>query len=403
MTNEACQATCGKLGFPFAGTEYYGECFCSKTFNGDNGIKATADCNTPCRGDASQMCGGPARVAAWGFGDAKGPAPVPETTTTTTSTTIPTTVSPTTTSPSTTLMGWKYLGCYTDLADGVRTFGTGLGDQVKGGAGNMTNVGCQAACSQAGFKYCGTEWSQECFGSNTIAGANKLAVEADCSYACKGNSGEKCGAGSRLSAWEYGPIAADGTTTNPVASPTTTSTTTLATVVAPSPTSAHKEWKSIGCYFDGREGRTFPVGHADEVPGGSKNMTNAGCTATCESFGFTLAGSEYSSECWCGHEFNGNNGPAPAEDCNMACSGNSSESCGAGNRLSAWQLVDVAGPESTATTTTVTGTIATGTTDTQVPVPTTTSTTLETTTTSSTTLDETTTALTTTTSDVSAT
>lgn len=174
MTNELCQSTCGRLGFPFAGTEYvfpfassailadvryYGECFCSKTFNGDNVLKQTADCNTPCKGDASQMCGGPNRVTAWGFGDARGPAPVPDPVTTTTSTTTQATVTPTTTSPTTGSMGWKYMGCYTDLVGGVRTFGQGLA--VTGGAANMTNANCQAACLKNGLKYCGTEYVPE--------------------------------------------------------------------------------------------------------------------------------------------------------------------------------------------------------------------------------------------------
>ena len=132
-------------------------------------------------------------------------------------------------------------------------------------------------------------WSQECFGSSTIAGENKLAAEADCSNICTGRPGEKCGGSSRLSAWEYGPIAAGDTTTIPVAS----TTTTPATVANPSPTSSNKEWKSLGCYFDGQGGRALPNGHADEVPGGYKNMTNVGCTATCEKLGFTLAGTEY--------------------------------------------------------------------------------------------------------------
>ena len=344
MTNEACQATCGKLGFPFAGTEYYGECYCSKTFNGDNGIQKTADCNTPCSGDASQMCGGPARIAAFGFGDAKGPTPISTVVTTATSSTGLATA----TSPSVP-MGWKYMGCYTDLVDGVRTFNLGLGDEVQGGAGNMTNAGCQVACLERGFKYCGTEYSKECFGSSSIGGDNKLAAEDDCSFVCSGGPGEKCGGSYRLSAWEYGPISSDDTTTIPVPSTTTVPVVTP----SPSPTKANApQWKSLGCYFDGKGGRAFPAGHADEVPGGSTNMTNAGCTATCERLGFKLAGTEYSGECWCGQETQGDNGPAPLEDCNMPCFGNTGESCGAGNRLTAWQLVEVIAPESTTTGTT---------------------------------------------------
>ena len=158
MTNEQCQAACGRLGFQFAATEYYSECHCSQTFNGDNGIAATADCNTPCRGDSSQMCGGPNRITAWGFDTARGPDPIPvESATSTTPTKSANTDSPATTTASTSRKGWKYMGCYTDLADNIRTFDQGLA--VPGGTANMTNANCQAACLQRGFKYCGTEYA----------------------------------------------------------------------------------------------------------------------------------------------------------------------------------------------------------------------------------------------------
>ncbi|KAH0256502.1 WSC-domain-containing protein, partial [Aureobasidium melanogenum] len=58
------------------------------------------------------------------------------------------------------------------------------------------------------------------------------------------------------------------------------------------------------------------------------------CASTCQSLGYKYAGTEYGSECWCS-----NTAPtssAKATDCNMACSGDSTQTCGAGNRLSVY-------------------------------------------------------------------
>jgi hypothetical protein len=291
MTNEACRTTCQRLGYPFAGTEYHNECFCSHTFNGDNGIEKTSDCNTPCTGDNKEMCGGPSRITAWGFGDARGPAPIPEDPTTAVT---PTTTSASTTTPaSTAKMGWKYLGCMTDLVDGVRTFGEDVSGLVPGTNDNMTNAGCQAACQLRNLRYCGVEWSRECFGSNTINGNNELAADSGCNMDCAGKAGEKCGGSARLSAWEYGAIENGDTTTLTAASTTTASASVV--TPSPSPSSRPREWKSLGCLYDNRGGRVFTNPQSNEVAGGPRNMTNAGCNAACQSLGFRYAGTQVGS------------------------------------------------------------------------------------------------------------
>ena len=62
-------------------------------------------------------------------------------------------------------------------------------------------------------------------------------------------------------------------------------------------------------------------------------MTEESCIAFCGGKGAAYAGLEYASECYCGNTLDSTASAAPASDCNMACSGNSTEACGAGNRL----------------------------------------------------------------------
>ena len=68
-------------------------------------------------------------------------------------------------------------------------------------------------------------------------------------------------------------------------------------------------------------------------------MTIELCVAACKAAGFSLAGVEYSQECWCDNMFNNGGGPAPdgSVGCNMPCTGNALEICGGSNRLDVYQ------------------------------------------------------------------
>lgn len=66
--------------------------------------------------------------------------------------------------------------------------------------------------------------------------------------------------------------------------------------------------------------------------GTSTSNTPAQCASNCAALGYAYAGTEYSNECWCSSTAPTN--VAAASDCKMACSGDSTQKCGAGNRLS---------------------------------------------------------------------
>ncbi|KAF4637471.1 hypothetical protein G7Y89_g616 [Cudoniella acicularis] len=62
-------------------------------------------------------------------------------------------------------------------------------------------------------------------------------------------------------------------------------------------------------------------------------MTDESCISYCIANNYVYAGTEYSGECYCGNFLATGASLAPPTDCSMACSGNSSESCGGPNRL----------------------------------------------------------------------
>ncbi|KAI0764219.1 hypothetical protein BD413DRAFT_483077 [Trametes elegans] len=87
----------------------------------------------------------------------------------------------------------------------------------------------------------------------------------------------------------------------------------------------------LGCFTD--EGaRTLGGATFTNTTG----MTVEACVSFCSSQDFNFAGLEFAQECWCGNELANGGTNATESDCSFACTGNSAEICGAGNRLSVY-------------------------------------------------------------------
>ncbi|KAJ8111688.1 hypothetical protein OPT61_g5771 [Boeremia exigua] len=214
--------------------------------------------------------------------------------------------------PATLPTGWSYKGCYTD-AVGQRTLqGASFAD------GSQDAEECIAFCDDAGYSVAGTEYSSECYCGNAIADTGGPAPNGEgCNMACSGAPGEACGGPNRLSVYER-------TATPPAPS---------APVVDDG--SAYI-WVALGCYSDLTYARI--LSQAVGVQGGGQNNTAQSCTDECRKQNFQYAGTEYSSECYCGNTLN--NGHTPANDgCNMKCTGNNRQICGGPDRINIYEYV----------------------------------------------------------------
>lgn len=65
MTTQGCTSWCYNNGYSFGGTEYAGECWCGNSIAGSTKLDASK-CNMACKGNGSQMCGGPAALSLYG-------------------------------------------------------------------------------------------------------------------------------------------------------------------------------------------------------------------------------------------------------------------------------------------------------------------------------------------------
>lgn len=95
-----------------------------------------------------------------------------------------------------------------------------------------------------------------------------------------------------------------------------------------------KKFKYIGCGKDNIGGRTLTGARFEQ-----NDMTNEKCVDLCSARGFNIAGTEYSTECYCGNSVPADRAPVDGlmGDCFMPCSGNKDEFCGGAGTISLYQ------------------------------------------------------------------
>ncbi|KAI1621836.1 WSC domain-containing protein [Exophiala viscosa] len=88
-----------------------------------------------------------------------------------------------------------------------------------------------------------------------------------------------------------------------------------------------------GCYIDETSGRALSGASTTNSTG----MTTALCGAYCQNKGYSVFGTEYSDECYCGSSISASYATNET-GCAMACIGNLTEYCGGSARLSVWLI-----------------------------------------------------------------
>ncbi|KDR73047.1 hypothetical protein GALMADRAFT_142740 [Galerina marginata CBS 339.88] len=319
-TIESCISFCDSQSFFFAGVEFADECYCGNVV-APGGTNATlTDCNMACAGNANEPCGAGNRLDL--FWNGKTPPTPPQI--------VPS------------VGKWVSLGCTTCV-----TFPqTLIYDDNVNGAGrsiaNPTNVvgqvsieTCTTACFNAGFGIAGAEFANQCFCASAIGNGGGPAAATDCNMVCQGNSSEFCGGPNRLNAYKY-----TGTDLPPITGGGgggggggNGGGTTIG--VFPVLSGLPAGWSYNACWVDNAHGRIFDF----QLPGSQTNTIQS-CIAQCQANNFTIAGSEFSDECYCGSTLV--DGGVIATDpttCNMGCAGNTTQACGGPNRLSVYSSV----------------------------------------------------------------
>jgi hypothetical protein len=306
MTVAKCTAACRAANFILAGVEYGGECYCGNTI-ANGGAPATSGCNMVCNGNSGEYCGGGNRLNVYSFEGQYEP------TVTSTAGPAPTGGSAGPSQPET-VGNYEWYGCQTE-ATGMRALSA-----ATYASDDMTLESCQAYCSA--YTYFAVEYARECYCGNSFNTGSVAAPATECSMTCMGAPNQFCGAGNRLSVY-----ARDGT-----APPTSTLTQAAPSTTSPAPvvTGVPAGWTYQGCWVDGKQGRILPHQVVDPA-----NNSPAVCANACAALGYSISGTEYGVQCFCGNAiYNGGAKATSEAQCNMACPGAPTQKCGAGDRLS---------------------------------------------------------------------
>ncbi|KIK65233.1 hypothetical protein GYMLUDRAFT_39597 [Collybiopsis luxurians FD-317 M1] len=302
MTIEQCINFCGTNNWVLAGVEFGSQCYCDNHIQNNATVAPLTDCNQPCAGNAQEVCGAANRLNV--FNSGKTPPPPPAT--------VPK------------VGNWTSLGCYSDGVNGQRTL------TVQLNPATITIESCTSACFAAGYEFAGTEFADQCFCDSAIKNGGAPIAASACNMVCSGNVSEFCGGPNALNMYNYTgknlpPISTGGGGGGGGGAP-----------VFPVTSGLPKPWHYVGCYVDNAHGRVFEFGPED---GNNPNNTVEVCINECASQNFTVAGMEFSSQCFCGDRLV--NGAVTTTDatCSMGCAGNATEACGGPNLLSVYSTL----------------------------------------------------------------
>ncbi|KAK0111496.1 hypothetical protein ONS95_001851 [Cadophora gregata] len=278
LTIEKCITFCNGAGYTLAGLENGYECYCASTIQSDGstyGVGGQAGCTFTCSGNSTQLCGGNNVLNLYSKNSgaptvAAAAAPVPAT-----------------------ANGYTYVNCYADQTSAGRT--------LTVNKSTITSVeACVTACNTAGFKYAGVENRNECWCDNVIHTSTTLAPK-NCLLPCTGTPSESCGGINAIGIYQ-------GTASTNVRIPGTAGGYTY-----------------LDSFVDPTSARLLPM---------QQNLasnTVGNCARACSNGGYSYAGVEYGSQCFCGSSLPGS--PTGGQTPNIQCTGNSSQFCGGNNIL----------------------------------------------------------------------
>lgn len=214
---------------------------------------------------------------------------------------------------------WTWLGCYTEATASRALSGKTTAND------DMTLEDCAAFCDD--YTYFGTEYGRECYCGDRFNAGSTLRDDSECNMKCAGSECNFCGAGDRLSVYTKGGSGPGSTTTQSGSSTTS---------ALPVPTEFPEGWESYGCWVDGVNGRILSYQAPDDP-----DLTLESCVQLCAARNNTIAGAEYSRQCFCGDKIrNGGQEAESSSECNTPCGGNSQQICGGGGRMSIFALAE---------------------------------------------------------------
>ncbi|PVH89547.1 WSC-domain-containing protein [Cadophora sp. DSE1049] len=204
-----------------------------------------------------------------------------------------------TVSPTSPAQTWAYAGCANDTTATRALTGVLLYNST------MDASTCQRYCFQKHYALAGHENGNQCFCGLALSNGATLG-RTGCTVPCIGNPSEICGGSSRLSIYNQTDFDYPEFVQNAGA------------------------YSLQGCLVDGTGTGRILQGYTTTL---NSAMTIEKCITTCAAKGYTKAGVEFGTQCYCDNSVTSTT-LAPIGDCSkIFCSGNATQFCGAASRM----------------------------------------------------------------------
>ncbi|KAM7215640.1 WSC domain containing protein [Rhypophila decipiens] len=171
MTIQVCQTFCAI--WPYYGLEYERQCYCGQTLNGGALADPQSQCNIPCVGNSSQICGGPDRVSLYYDSSVPGPNDPPV------------------------FDDSNLVACYQETNPRVLD-GPSIRDD-----NDMDLQACSTFCAL--FNYWGLENGNECYCANALTSPNTVRPQSECNKQCPWEQTQLCGGADRVIIYHRNP------------------------------------------------------------------------------------------------------------------------------------------------------------------------------------------------------
>ncbi|KAI9158687.1 WSC domain-containing protein [Paramyrothecium foliicola] len=139
------------------------------------------------------------------------------------------------------------------------------------------------------------------------------------------------------------------TTPSTTPAPSASSISSALSSASPIPSPYHREsvggYLLVSCWSEGAATRALSGDSYVDA-----EMTLEKCEEFCSDYVYW--GTEFGQECYCGNSLSSSSDAVPIDDCNMACGGDASQYCGAGNRLELYSTTAAVTISSTSTSAT---------------------------------------------------
>lgn len=166
------------MGYNISGTEYFRQCFCSDDiYNGGKADLSDANCQTPCAGNSTEMCGGAGYLTIYSDGTPEVFQPPVVQTTGLNNT-------------------WEYQGCFVSVNTTNNVHN--LPWELQLPKVNTPEL-CLGLCGMYGYPAAAVEYGLQCFCGDVTEITNameKQVAETQCNVACAGDPTILCGGGN---------------------------------------------------------------------------------------------------------------------------------------------------------------------------------------------------------------